>query len=156
MAVSNEGHLSAEVAKKLFGLQVNLGNKLMSTLRLGTRGSKLALWQANHVADLLRRAVPGLEIAIEVIKTQGDKILDVSLSKIGDKGLFTKEIELALLDKRVDLAVHSMKDLPSVLQPGLCLGAVVARENPRDVLLSSHGSGFAELPRGARVVPQFA
>jgi hydroxymethylbilane synthase len=123
----------------------------MSTLRLGTRGSKLALWQANHVADLLRRAVPGLEIAIEVIKTQGDKILDVSLSKIGDKGLFTKEIELALLDKRVDLAVHSMKDLPSVLQPGLCLGAVVARENPRDVLLSSHGSGFAELPRGARV-----
>jgi hydroxymethylbilane synthase len=123
----------------------------MSKLRLGTRGSKLALWQANHVADLLRRAVPELEVTIEVIKTQGDKILDVSLSKIGDKGLFTKEIELALLNNKVDLAVHSMKDLPSVLEPGLCIGAVLSRENPQDVLLSRHAGGFAELPRGARV-----
>lgn len=123
----------------------------MSKLRLGTRGSKLALWQAHHVADLLRQVVPGLEVEIEVIKTKGDKILDVSLSRIGDKGLFTKEIELALLDNKVDLAVHSMKDLPSVLEPGLCLGAVLCRENPCDVLLSPQGLSLADLPRGARV-----
>lgn len=123
----------------------------MSKLRLGTRGSKLALWQAQHVADLLRQVVPGLEVEIEVIKTKGDKILDVSLSRIGDKGLFTKEIEMALLDNKVDLAVHSMKDLPSVLEPGLCLGAVLCRENPRDVLLSPQGCSLADLPQGARV-----
>lgn len=123
----------------------------MSKLRLGTRGSKLALWQAHHVANLLQQVVPGLEVEIEVIKTKGDKILDVSLSRIGDKGLFTKEIELALLDNKVDLAVHSMKDLPSVLEPGLCLGAVLCRENPHDVLLSLQGISMAALPQGARV-----
>jgi hydroxymethylbilane synthase len=123
----------------------------MGQLRLGTRGSKLALWQAQHVAELLRQKAPGLEVHIEVIKTAGDKILDVSLASIGDKGLFTKEIESALLDKKVDLAVHSMKDLPSVLEPGLCLGAVLNRENPQDVLLSPQGLGLHDLPRRARV-----
>ncbi len=123
----------------------------MSKLRLGTRGSKLAMWQAHHVADRLREKVPGLEVDIQVIKTKGDKILDVSLSRIGDKGLFTKEIELALLKNKVDLAVHSMKDLPSVLESGLCLGAVLCRENPQDVLLSRQGLGLTSLPRGARV-----
>jgi hydroxymethylbilane synthase len=122
----------------------------MSNLRLGSRGSKLALWQAHHVAALLQDAVPNLTVSIEVFKTQGDKILDVALSRIGDKGLFTKEIELALLENKVDLAVHSMKDLPSVLEPGFCIGAVLPRENPQDVLLSHRGYSFATLPsRGA-------
>lgn len=123
----------------------------MSRLRIGTRGSKLALWQAHHVANTLKKMVPGLRVDLEVMKTQGDKILDVALSRIGDKGLFTKEIEIALIENKVDLAVHSMKDLPSVLEPGLCLGAVLHRENPQDVLLSSRGYSFADLPHKAVV-----
>ncbi|MGI6435193.1 MAG: hydroxymethylbilane synthase [Syntrophomonadaceae bacterium] len=103
------------------------------------------------MAALLQDAVPNLTVSIEVFKTQGDKILDVALSRIGDKGLFTKEIELALLENKVDLAVHSMKDLPSVLEPGFCIGAVLPRENPQDVLLSHRGYSFATLPQGARV-----
>lgn len=123
----------------------------MSRLRIGTRGSKLALWQAHHVANTLKKMVPGLRVDLEVMKTQGDKILDVALSRIGDKGLFTKEIEIALIENKVDLAVHSMKDLPSVLEPGFCIGAVLPRENPQDVLLSHRGYSFATLPQGARV-----
>lgn len=123
----------------------------MNRLRLGTRGSQLALWQANKVAAELRGHIPGLEIETVIIKTKGDKILDVALSKIGDKGLFTREIENALLSGEVDLAVHSMKDLPSFLAPGLALGAVLQREDPRDVLVSHHDCTLAGLPRNGIV-----
>lgn len=120
----------------------------MHKLNLGTRGSKLALWQSRRVAEDLKRALPTLEINIKTIKTQGDKILDVALSRIGDKGLFTKEIENELLAGSIDLAVHSMKDLPGEMDPALCIGAVLEREDPRDVLLSHKGYKFDELPRG--------
>lgn len=118
----------------------------MQKLRLGTRGSKLALWQADCVAGEIHKTLPDLDIEIVVIKTKGDKILDVALSKIGDKGLFTREIENALLDEEIDLAVHSMKDLPSFLAPGLTLGAVLKRENPQDVLISHKNHTLTSLP----------
>jgi hydroxymethylbilane synthase len=118
---------------------------------VGTRGSRLALWQAEYVVSLLGRYFPDIDFETVVIKTQGDKILDVALSKIGDKGLFTKEIEIALLDNQIDMAVHSMKDLPTQLPEGIEIGAVLERENPRDVLVSHRGYSLAELPPGARV-----
>ncbi len=120
-------------------------------VRIGTRGSRLALWQANHVAERLSRSFPRHDFEIVVIKTKGDKILDVALSKIGDKGLFTKEIELALLKGEVDIAVHSLKDLPTLLPEETRLAAVLERENPQDVLLSSRGYKISDLPHGARV-----
>ncbi len=123
----------------------------MQRLRLGTRGSQLALWQAEFVAREIRVKKPELEIETVIIKTKGDKILDVALSKIGDKGLFTREIENALIAEEIDLAVHSMKDLPSFLAPGLGLGAVLKRENPRDVLISNHGYTMATLPHNGLV-----
>ncbi len=123
----------------------------MFRLRLGTRGSRLALWQADWVAQEMHRLHPTLQIEIKVIKTQGDKILDVALSKIGDKGLFTKEIENELLAGEIDLAVHSMKDLPTILPPGLIAGAVLQRENPQDVLISSQGFNLETLPQGGRI-----
>jgi len=118
----------------------------MYKLRLGTRGSQLALWQADWVAREIRQLRPDLNIELKIIKTQGDKILDVALSKIGDKGLFTREIENELLVGEIDLAVHSMKDLPSVLAPGLTLGGVLKRENPQDVLISHKGYTLTSLP----------
>lgn len=121
----------------------------MAHLRIGSRGSQLALWQANHISDLLRQQ--GHSIEIEIIRTTGDKITDVALSKVGTKGMFTKEIEEALADKRVDLAVHSLKDLPTELPAGFALAAVPVREDPRDVFLSSKYSCVAELPPRARV-----
>ncbi len=121
----------------------------MQVLRLGTRGSKLAIWQAEHVARELSARIPGIKIEIITIKTKGDKILDVPLAKIGDKGLFTREIENELLAGNIDLAVHSLKDLPSVMADGLCLGAVLKRESPQDVLLSSKGYNLQTLPPGA-------
>lgn len=121
----------------------------MQHLRLGTRGSRLALWQADYTAGLLQQACPEASLQTIVIKTTGDKILDVALSRIGDKGLFTSEIERELLDGRVDLAIHSLKDLPSQLTPGLCLAAVLKRENPCDVLLSARGYQLTTLPAGA-------
>lgn len=118
-------------------------------LVIGSRGSQLALWQANWAkAELERRGYP---VAIEIIRTTGDRVTDVPLAKVGSKGLFTKEIEEALLDGHVHLAVHSLKDLPTELPAGLALGAVPKREDPRDVLVSRHGARFAELPRGALV-----
>lgn len=123
----------------------------MQALRLGTRGSRLALWQADYVARELSRRVPDLPVEIIVIKTKGDKILDVPLAKIGDKGLFTREIENELLDGNIDIAVHSMKDLPSVMGEGLCLGAVLPRENPQDVLISSKENTLQTLPPGALI-----
>lgn len=121
----------------------------MQVLRLGTRGSKLAIWQAEYVARELSRRVSELSIEIVTIKTKGDKILDVPLAKIGDKGLFTREIENELLSGNIDLAVHSMKDLPSVMGEGLCLAAALPRENPQDVLISKQGYTLQTLPPGA-------
>jgi len=121
----------------------------MARLRIGSRGSQLALWQANHVAGLLREK--GHEVTIEIIKTTGDKITDIALAKVGTKGMFTKEIEEALDDKRVDLAVHSLKDVPTVLDAKFTLAAIMEREDPRDVFVSKNYSSIATLPRGARV-----
>ncbi len=105
-------------------------------LRIGTRGSRLALAQTTHVAETLREQFPEIDIEVVIIQTTGDKILDSSLSKIGGKGVFTKEIEDALLDGRIDVAVHSLKDLPTIQPKGLCLGAISKRESPFDVLIA--------------------
>jgi hydroxymethylbilane synthase len=121
----------------------------MARLRVGSRGSQLALWQAHHISDLLRAR--GHEVELEVIKTTGDKILDVALAKVGTKGMFTKEIEDALADGRVDLAVHSLKDLPTELSPGFEIAAITTRENPQDVFCSRKYSSIENLPHGARV-----
>ena len=121
----------------------------MARLRIGSRGSQLALWQANHIAALLRDR--GHEVEIEIIKTTGDKITDVALAKVGTKGMFTKEIEEALAAGRVDLAVHSLKDLPTEVPPGFEIAAITKRENPRDVFVSKKFSSVEELPQGARV-----
>jgi len=115
-------------------------------LVIASRGSQLALWQARWVSAQL--AARGHECRIEIIKTTGDKITDVPLAKVGTKGLFTKEIEEALLDGRADLAVHSLKDLPTELPPGLVLAAVPEREDPRDAVV---GKRLVDLPRGAKV-----
>lgn len=121
------------------------------SLRIGTRGSLLALRQSENVKAALEALDPKLRIELHVIKTTGDKVLDVPLAKVGGKGLFVKEIEDALLDRSVDLAVHSMKDVPAELPAGLLMGAIPEREDPRDVLVSRHGVGVAELPPGAIV-----
>ena len=121
----------------------------MAHLRIGSRGSQLALWQANYIADLLRDQ--GHIVDIDVIKTTGDKITDVALAKVGTKGMFTKEIEEAMLDRRVDLAVHSLKDLPTELAPEFVIAAVPEREDPRDAFVSARYSRIEELPAMARV-----
>ncbi|MGC2697071.1 MAG: hydroxymethylbilane synthase, partial [Candidatus Angelobacter sp.] len=121
----------------------------MARLRIGSRGSQLALWQANHVATLLRQH--GHIVEIEVIKTTGDKITDVALAKVGTKGMFTKEIEEALSDGRVDLAVHSLKDVPTELAQEFELSAIMKREDPRDAFISVKYSTLEDLPRGAKV-----
>lgn len=117
-------------------------------IKIGTRGSQLALYQAKKVKATLEELFPDLHVALEIIKTKGDKILDVALSKIGDKGLFTKEIENALIDGSVDLAVHSLKDLPTTLPEGLKLGAVLERGEFRDALVSKNGKLLSELGPG--------
>ncbi|HHT9125153.1 MAG TPA: hydroxymethylbilane synthase [Candidatus Brocadiia bacterium] len=118
---------------------------------IGSRGSKLALVQSNWVKSELERCSPGIEVTIEKISTTGDKITDVPLSRLGGKGLFTKELEVALLERRIDLAVHSMKDLPTEVPEGLTIGAVSKREDPHDILISKKNVGLRELPEGARV-----
>ncbi len=123
----------------------------MPPLRIATRKSPLALWQAQHVAGLLRARVPGIEVALVELSTEGDRMLDSPLSRIGGKGLFVKEIEAALLDGRADLAVHSLKDVTSSFPPGLVLAAVPEREDPRDAWVSPGGVAFTAIPRGARV-----
>ncbi len=120
-----------------------------NTLRIGTRKSKLALWQANYVKERLEGR--GYSVELVLITTTGDKILDAPLAKIGGKGLFVKEIEEALLRGDIDLAVHSLKDVPMVLPEGLTLGAITEREEPFDVLISRDGRGLQELPEGAKV-----
>ncbi|GJM15924.1 MAG: porphobilinogen deaminase [Thermodesulfobacteriota bacterium] len=121
------------------------------SFRIGTRGSKLALWQANHVRNLLSASNPELEIEIQIIKTTGDAILNSPLSEIGGKGVFVKEIEEALLSENVDIAVHSMKDVPTVLPAGLIIGAVVERHDPRDAFISNTGQTLAKLSKGSRI-----
>jgi len=119
---------------------------------IATRGSALALWQAEHTKARLVAVQPGIDVTFNVIKTQGDKILDVPLAKVGGKGLFVKEIEQALLDETADVAVHSMKDVPAQLEPGLALAAVSAREVPWDALCTREaGVTLAALKHGAVV-----
>jgi hydroxymethylbilane synthase len=122
-----------------------------TSLVIGTRGSTLALWQAEWVQARLRELALGLSVRLRRIKTSGDKILDVSLAKIGGKGLFVKEIEEALLRREIDVAVHSMKDVPTALPDGLALLCVPKREDPRDAVLSREGKAFRDLPSGAKV-----
>jgi hydroxymethylbilane synthase len=121
----------------------------MARLRIGSRGSQLALWQANYISGLLRER--GHEVELEIIKTTGDKITDVALAKVGTKGMFTKEIEEALAEGRIDLAIHSLKDLPTEIPPSFEIAAVTKRENPQDVFCSQKYASIQELPRGARV-----
>jgi len=128
-----------------------MGGPEPRNLIIGTRGSQLAMWQANHVADRLRTALPTLSVTLETIRTTGDKLVDVPLAQVGSKALFVKELEEALLDGRVDLAVHSMKDVPTELPTGLDIVAITEREDPLDVLISRTGARFTDLPVGARV-----
>src|SRR3954471_20483645 len=121
----------------------------MATLRIGSRGSQLALWQAHHISALLRER--GHEVELEIIKTTGDKILDVALAKVGTKGMFTKEIEEALVENRIDLAVHSLKDLPTELAPEFEIAAITERENPCDAFLSRHFDSINDLPQKSLV-----
>jgi len=120
-------------------------------LKIGTRGSKLALQQSAWVRKRIAERHPGLSIEVVRIKTTGDKITDVPLAQVGGKGLFVKEIEEALLRRDIDLAVHSMKDVPAELPSGLHLGAIAEREDPRDVLISREGQRLKQLPVGARI-----
>lgn len=121
----------------------------MARLRIGSRGSQLALWQADHIKARLQEM--SHEVEIEIIHTTGDKITDVALAKVGTKGMFTKEIEEALAEGRVDLAVHSLKDLPTELSPAFAIAAITARQDPRDAFCSRQFQTIDELPKGARV-----
>jgi len=125
----------------------------MSTnlLRIATRKSPLALWQAEHVRERLLAEHPGLQVELVTMSTQGDRVLDSPLAKIGGKGLFVKELELAMLEDRADIAVHSMKDVPAELPEGLGIGAILEREDPRDAFVSSQFSSIGDLPQGASV-----
>jgi hydroxymethylbilane synthase len=124
---------------------------LSTPLRIATRQSRLALWQAEHVAARLRAAHPGLAVTLTPMTTQGDRVLDRPLADVGGKGLFIKELELAIVERRADIAVHSMKDVPSDLPSGMTLAAMLPRADPRDAFVSVRHTNFAELPRGACV-----
>ena len=118
-------------------------------IRIGSRGSQLALWQSNHIADALRAA--GHDVSLEIIHTTGDRLQDVTFAQVGSKGMFTKEIEEALVAGQIDLAVHSLKDLPTELAEPFAIAAIPARVDPRDALVSVEFASFAELPQGAKV-----
>jgi hydroxymethylbilane synthase len=124
---------------------------LTSPLRIATRRSQLALWQAEHVAALLRAAHPRLPVELVPMSTQGDRVQDRALAEVGGKGLFVKELEVAMQEDRADIAVHSMKDVPSELPAGFCIAAVLPRANPHDAFLSLRYASFEDLPDGARV-----
>jgi hydroxymethylbilane synthase len=124
---------------------------MKDSLIIGTRGSKLALWQAQWVQKVLTSNHSNLKVEIHTIKTRGDKILDVPLAKVGGKGLFVKEIENALIDGRIDLAVHSMKDMPGLIPAGLRIGAIPARESAEDVLISYNDTPFLEMANNAKI-----
>lgn len=122
---------------------------MKAVLKIGTRQSLLALWQSNYIAACLRKQYPVCEVVLKKIVTKGDRILDVPLAQIGGKGLFTKEIEEELLSGKIDLAVHSLKDMPTVLPEGLCLTVITERANVGDAFVSNKYDSFAELPLGA-------
>jgi len=124
---------------------------MTDTVRIATRKSPLAMWQAEHVADALRAAHPGINVEIHGMSTQGDKILDTPLAKIGGKGLFVKELEARMLEGDADIAVHSMKDVPVELPEGLHLAVIMEREDPRDAFVSNNYASLEELPEGAVV-----
>lgn len=124
---------------------------MRKNLIIGTRGSQLALWQANFVKSEIETLFPGLDVTLSIIKTTGDAITDRPLALVGGKGLFVKEIENALLDHQIDLAVHSMKDMPGELPEGLRIGAVPKRANPYDVLISRNGLQLARYPKGSKI-----
>jgi hydroxymethylbilane synthase len=124
---------------------------LTDPLRIATRRSQLALWQAEHVGALLRAAHPALPVELGPMSTQGDRVQDRALAEVGGKGLFVKELEVAMQEGRADIAVHSMKDVPSELPPGLLIAAVLPRANPLDAFLSLRHARFEDLPSGARV-----
>jgi hydroxymethylbilane synthase len=124
---------------------------LRKEIRIGSRASALALWQAEWVKSELEKKYPGMTVSLTKIKTTGDKILDVPLSKVGGKGLFVKEIEEAMLRNEIDIAVHSMKDVPTFFPDGLHLGAITKREDARDALLSRNKVKFKDLPKGANI-----
>jgi len=124
---------------------------MKTNVRIGTRGSQLALWQANYIKGRIEQAFPETAVEIITIKTTGDRITDRPLAMVGGKGLFVKEIESALLENRIDLAVHSMKDMPGELPPGLTIGAIPERENPFDVLICADGKFFTDYPLGAKI-----
>lgn len=124
---------------------------MMKTLKIATRQSPLAMWQAEHIRDRLEQLHPHLQVELVTFVTQGDKILDTPLAKIGGKGLFVKELEAALLDGRADLAVHSMKDVPMQLPEGLELAVICEREDPLDAFVSNHYEKFEDLPQGAKL-----
>ena len=123
----------------------------LDRLVIASRESRLALWQAHHVRDALRRLYPACVIDILGMTTQGDRVLDRSLAAIGGKGLFVKELEVAMAEGRADIAVHSAKDVPMLLPEGFCLAAIMEREDPRDALVSPRFDSLQALPPGARV-----
>ena len=123
----------------------------MNKLVIATRGSQLALWQSKHIKSLLEKTYKDLKVELKVMKTKGDKILDTPLAKIGGKGLFTKELEDAMLAGEAHIAVHSLKDVPTIFPDGLTLGAITKRENPKDALLSQKYEDIDSLPEGAVV-----
>ncbi len=125
--------------------------RVPNLLRIATRKSPLALWQAEHVAACLTAAHPGLRVELVKMVTRGDKILDAPLAKVGGKGLFVKELEQGIFEGAADLAVHSMKDVPAALPEGLHLAAILCREDPRDALVSLRHASLADLPRRARI-----
>ena len=124
---------------------------MKKSIVIGTRGSKLALWQAEHIAGRIRERFPAIEVTLKKIVTTGDKILDVPLAKIGGKGLFTKELENAMLSGEIDLAVHSLKDMPTELPEGLMLAAITIRADASDAFVSLRYNSLDELPQGAKV-----
>ena len=121
------------------------------SLRIATRQSRLALWQAEHVAALLRARHPDVNVVLVPMTTQGDRVLDRPLAQVGGKGLFIKELEMAIAENRADIAVHSMKDVPSELPPGMTLAAMLPRADPHDAFVSQRFSDFMSLPQGARI-----
>ena len=155
-AASNRGFCYATVSQLQALVQkweldkICWSTPMKRTLTIGTRGSQLALWQAEYVRKAVNHHFPDIDISLQVIKTTGDKIRDRPLVGLG-KGVFTKEIEIALLDGTVDLAVHSMKDLPTDLPDGLCISTTPAREDPRDVLVTQSGYPLDRLPEGAKI-----
>lgn len=150
--LNQQVHLHAAVARPEAALPAGLyKGSMKKNIRIGTRGSQLALWQANFIKSEIERFFPDLLVELKVIKTTGDMITDRPLAMVGGKGLFVKEIETALLNNDIDLAVHSMKDMPGELPKGLMIGAIPERENPFDVLISKDGRLLVDYEKGAAI-----